>query len=237
MPAVASRHRPPLTLHPPHEGPCRDGCTVRDVEALAGRVLSERLREWRATLPPERHEEAIAFLVATAWELSGLDSRGRRRRTRLAGTFDPARGVSWSKFCYRRLRLRLPDWYRATFRDARNKTPAPELFSLDGPAPSWRNSSHLGGAAGPTLGDSLEADEEGTEEQALARTGLAIEWQGLSAEALRTVQEIAEPLADGEPLELITRRLRISWRTANSRLEELRLELLGLHPDITEVLR
>jgi hypothetical protein len=78
---------------------------VADAESLARRALEDRLKTWGAHLEPCDYEDALSFLVGLAWEL--------------ADKYDPAFGQSFSTFCYRRLRLRLVDWYRSRFGDAR----------------------------------------------------------------------------------------------------------------------
>lgn len=94
---------------------------VTDVEKLAARALTDALRTMRATLNPTDHEDALAYLIATAWELSLR--------------YDPNRGWSFSKLAYRTLRLRVVDWYRDRYWDTRHAKP--ELpISLDAPIPS-----------------------------------------------------------------------------------------------------
>jgi hypothetical protein len=82
---------------------------VEDVEALCGRVLDVRLRRWGAVLDEQDNEEALAFLIARAWEL--------------ALKFDPwyeaTRQRSFSTFLYRRLRFAVVDWYRLRHGDWR----------------------------------------------------------------------------------------------------------------------
>lgn len=98
---------------------------VTDVEKLAARALTDALRTMRATLNPTDHEDALAYLIATAWELSLR--------------YDPNRGWSFSKLAYRTLRLRVPDWYRQRFTDTRDRRqdkttpppPRPTTISLD----------------------------------------------------------------------------------------------------------
>jgi hypothetical protein len=78
---------------------------VDDVPALARKALDTRLNEWGAHLSPHDREDALAFLIATAWEL------GRSYREDL--------GLAYSTYCFRMLKLRLVDWYRSTFGDSR----------------------------------------------------------------------------------------------------------------------
>lgn len=78
---------------------------VHDVEALAREVLELRLREWSATLRPDDRDDALAYLIALAWELER--------------SFDEGLGISYSTYLFRLLRLRLADWYRDRYGDAR----------------------------------------------------------------------------------------------------------------------
>jgi len=74
---------------------------IRDTERLCRRVLDNHLRKTKATLNHHDTEDAISYLVETAWELS----------TR----YDPARTSSFSKYAYSVLTMRVVDWYRQRF--------------------------------------------------------------------------------------------------------------------------
>jgi DNA-directed RNA polymerase specialized sigma24 family protein len=92
---------------------------VDDLEALCAKALDDQLRAMRAHLRPHDHEDALAYLVSEAWLLSER--------------YDPARGWSFSKFCYQTCRRRTIDWYRKRYQYARrDRPPKPELpLSLD----------------------------------------------------------------------------------------------------------
>lgn len=78
---------------------------VRDIEAHVRAILDSGLAELAARLDASLYEDAHSFLVARGLELG----RG----------YDPTRGLSFSTYSRRILRLRLADWYRSTFGDAR----------------------------------------------------------------------------------------------------------------------
>lgn len=184
---------------------------VDDVEGIAGRVLGERLREWRASLPPHLREDALAFLIATAWELSER--------------YEAERGISFSAYCYRGLRLRLVDWYRATFGDSRYGQ-RPETLSLDLELElEDAFGSNRRGETGAELQRKLE-DPVDVAEAALRAMGLGIEWGTISLPGLATVREIGIPLSTGDSLETIARRLGESRRRVETRIAELKDELL-----------
>ncbi len=190
---------------------------VEDVEGLAGRVLGERLREWRAPLWPHHREDALAFLIATAWELSEQ--------------YDAERGITFSHFCYQRLRLRLVDWYRATFGDSRYGK-RPESLSLDRELElEDAFGSNRRGETGAELQRKLE-DPLDVAEAALRAIGLGIEWGTISLPGLATVREIAIPLSRGESLETIARELGESRRRVETRIAELKDELLEQQPGL-----
>lgn len=184
---------------------------VDDVEGLAGRVLEERLREWRATLPADKGEDALAFLIETAWELS-LDHDGAIQ--------------AFSTRAYRTLRLRLVDWYRREFGDSRH-APRPIELSLD-------HELELADTASGSWVDTLIDSAENVEEAAFHSVAFGLEWSDLSSESFFTMRDIGRPLAAGESLEAIARRLGESRRRVNARLELLRAELLAKRPDLPE---
>ena len=89
---------------------------VRDIERLADKALTDALRTMRATLPPQEREDALAYLIATAWEASL--------------TYQPTRSPSFSQYAYRRCKLRTIDWFRQRYVDTRAPKPPPPL-SID----------------------------------------------------------------------------------------------------------
>jgi hypothetical protein len=56
-------------------------------------------------LSPHDREDALAYLIATAWELER--------------SYNENLGLAYSTYCFRMLKLRLVDWYRSTFGDSR----------------------------------------------------------------------------------------------------------------------
>ncbi len=79
---------------------------VDDVEGLARDALNDRLRTWGAHLRPHDYEDALAYLVATAWEVSRRYDRSRSAQ-------------SFSTYAGRILRFRVADWYRGFLGDSR----------------------------------------------------------------------------------------------------------------------
>lgn len=78
---------------------------VRDLEAHVRATLDATLDAWRARLDPTQYEDALAYLITAAWIL------GQR--------YEPTSTLSFSTFSRRLLPLRLVQWYRDTFGDAR----------------------------------------------------------------------------------------------------------------------
>lgn len=68
-------------------------------------LLDARLSEWGARLSPALYEDALAYLIETAWELSLR--------------YRPTSDLAYSTYSRRILRARVVDWYRQTFRDGR----------------------------------------------------------------------------------------------------------------------
>lgn len=68
-------------------------------------LLDAQLEFWHATLDATQYEDALAYLIAVAWQL-GL-------------RYWPTSTLSFSTFSRRILRVRLADWYRDTYGDAR----------------------------------------------------------------------------------------------------------------------
>jgi DNA-directed RNA polymerase specialized sigma24 family protein len=102
---------------------------VEDVEALACKALDDTLRKGGAYLRPDQRDDCLAFLLATAWELSERWEPGRG-------------GVSFATYCYRTLRLRVVDWHRQEYGRTRWKfahgthvRDRPDVLSLDADHP------------------------------------------------------------------------------------------------------
>jgi DNA-directed RNA polymerase specialized sigma24 family protein len=98
---------------------------IRDAEAFARRALDDALRGFGARkgsgvwLRESDYEDAHAELLCVLCE---LDRR-----------YDPGKGVAFSTYAYRILRLRVVDWYRGRFEQSRGGRRA-ELLSLDRPS-------------------------------------------------------------------------------------------------------
>jgi hypothetical protein len=148
------------------------------VEGLAGRVLHERIREWRAshyfdpntTRGRELRELALTFLIETAWELS-LDH--------------DASVQAFSTRAYRTLRLRFVDWYRSTLGDSRH-APRPELLSLDTTAAAYSGGSTITPRRSARLAD----DAANVEEAAFHSVAFGLEWADLSLAGFKALTEI-----------------------------------------------
>ena len=76
-------------------------------------LLNARLAEWNAKLSPELYEDALAYLIEKAWELSLR--------------YRPTPELTFSTYSRRILRSRVVDWYRHTFHDARYVTGVVEV--------------------------------------------------------------------------------------------------------------
>lgn len=121
-----------LTLH-----------NVNDTEALCRRVLDNHLRRTRAHLRPHDYDDAIAYLLTTAWEISQR--------------YDPTRGTTFSTYAYRLLALRCIDWRRDQegrtrwqFANTTHERPRIDPLSLDHPDP---NGHQLGDTLTSPTGD------------------------------------------------------------------------------------
>lgn len=135
--------------------------------------------------------------------------------------FDPARGLSFSTYAYRTLKLRVVDWYRHEFGDSRYGQ-RPQVLSLDGPAPRGESShATLGDFVGETLDDHDELIDVDVLRE-LAGDG------ELSAEASQILREVALPLALGLTKDEVAERLGRSRRHVNRCLDELRVEYRAL---------
>ena len=78
---------------------------VVDVEGLCRKVIDVQLRKTHAHLRPNDFDDCVAFLIQAAYELSLR--------------YDPSRDLAFSTYCWRILRLRIVDFYRARFSDRR----------------------------------------------------------------------------------------------------------------------
>lgn len=90
---------------------------VQDVEAHCGKALHDALRDFRAHLGPDDREDAHAFFIGQAWELSCK--------------YDPERGWSFSKWVFAHRRYWLVEWYRQRFPGSRIAGERPVVLSLD----------------------------------------------------------------------------------------------------------
>lgn len=89
---------------------------VHDVEGLCQSILNRVLRSWGARLNREDSEDALAYLIATAW--------------RLSLRYDCTRSqISFSTYASRILERRVVDWYRSSprFADTRYRERPTEL--------------------------------------------------------------------------------------------------------------
>lgn len=90
---------------------------IRDCESFCARALDAQLRAMHATLIPQEHEDALAYLIGFCFELSLK--------------FEPERCTSFSKYAYNGLRRwGVTNWFRQRFGSTRSR-PLPELLHLD----------------------------------------------------------------------------------------------------------
>jgi DNA-directed RNA polymerase specialized sigma24 family protein len=107
---------------------------VRDTEALAAKALDDQLRGMGAVLREHEREDALAFLIATIWEVSL--------------SYDPRRSKCFEHFAYSICRRRAIDWIRKhrgrtrwqwsptakhTHAGEIIERERPDILSLDGP--------------------------------------------------------------------------------------------------------
>jgi RNA polymerase sigma factor (sigma-70 family) len=192
---------------------------VRDVPALARRALESRMSEWGATLNPDDKEDALAFLIATAWELER--------------SFREDVGIAYSTYCFRMLRLRLVDWYRDRFRDARyggRDCPRCDAGELDG---AECHECHGTGKVGPAIPELVgeEALEQITAEwntitDVVTDVFVEINVASLSPDSRRALDRIAKPMVEeGLTMDEIAERLGFDRRWVSKALKRLRDEL------------
>lgn len=167
---------------------------VDDVPALARKAMDARLNEFGAHLTPQDKEDALAYLIATAWELSR--------------SYDKKLGPAYSTYCFRMLKLRLVDWYRMTFGDAR-----------------------YGG--GPRLVAGVEELERIAVEVELVQDVLVeLGSVALSPDGRRTFERIAKPmLEEGLTKDQIAERLGFDRREISELLKALHQELQELNDE------
>jgi DNA-directed RNA polymerase specialized sigma24 family protein len=122
---------------------------VRDTEALAARALEDQLRGMSIHLGEHDHEDALAYLVATVWEVSR--------------SFDPGRSRSFEHYAYSICRRRAIDWFRSRYRTRWSFSPSaqhtyagstyerqrPDLLSFD----DQRSAGELDGALSGGTGE------------------------------------------------------------------------------------
>ena len=115
-------------------------CHGVDVEKLSRKVLENHLRKTQSTLTEHDYDDALAYLVATTWELSQR--------------YNPDKGPAFSTYAWRLLSLRIVDWRREhhgrnkwTFSTHTHTRQLTQPLSLD----------HHHAADGTTLGDTLTA--------------------------------------------------------------------------------
>lgn len=185
---------------------------VGDVEGLARRALDDFLRARGAHLRPHLYEDALQELLTTAWQLWQR--------------FDPARGLSFSTYCYRLLKLRVVDWYRHEFGDTRYGE-RPQVLSLDARPRRGASSDDLaGGRQRDSLMEELTDDGDAPIDVDVLRE---LEGTGaLSSDGSRILREIALPLALGLSKDEVATRLGRSRRYVNRCLDELQVEYSGL---------
>jgi hypothetical protein len=66
---------------------------IRDTEAFCNNILQKA----RLTLTPQDHEDALAYLIATAWHLSTTYKPGTRSFSGYAGQRLPQRLTDWQR--------------------------------------------------------------------------------------------------------------------------------------------
>jgi hypothetical protein len=129
---------------------------VEDVEQLCVKVLNGWERRTHTRLNPADREDAIAYLVATAWEIASFH-------------FDPGKGVRFEQHLHSILSFRVVDWLRQdegrtkwTFATHEHVRERPIVLSLDAPAGPGGSGPSDDGVVG-TLGDRLPVVDGGAE--------------------------------------------------------------------------
>lgn len=112
------------------------GCS--DVELLCVKVLNNWERRTNTSLNTSDREDAVAFLIAAAWEIAEFK-------------FDPNRGVRFDSHVFPILAFRLVDWLRLDegrtkwqFATHTYERPKTTVLSLDGPAYSGGDDGDTG---------------------------------------------------------------------------------------------
>lgn len=181
---------------------------VRDVEGLARRALDDALHSRGAHLKPHLYEDALQELLTTTWQLWQR--------------FDPARGLSFSTYAYRLLKLRVVDWYRSEFGDSRYGE-RPTVLSLDAPMSLREGRQTSEHRLEDLVGDRTADDYSAPIDLDVLRE---LEGKGeLSEEGSRVLREVALPLALGLNKDEVGERLGRSRRHVNRCLDDLRAEL------------
>jgi DNA-directed RNA polymerase specialized sigma24 family protein len=108
-----------------------------DAEEFSRRVLHGWMRRTETTLNHTDHEDALAYLIAVAWQVSLR--------------YDPARGVRFDSYLYSILSHRCTDWLREDegrtrwqFSGHEHVRERPTLLSLDAPRASESDERELG---------------------------------------------------------------------------------------------
>lgn len=103
---------------------------------------------WGATLQVDEYEDALSYLMTTAWRLS---QRYDRRLSTL----------SFSTYCSKILERRVVDWYRGRFGDSRYGS-RPQALSLEAVAAS----------SGRSIADLIGASPYAEEEEVLTNVSI-----------------------------------------------------------------
>lgn len=151
---------------------------VDDVEGLCRKVIDVQLRKTHAHLRPDDLDDAVSFLIGRCYELSLR--------------YDDSRGLAFSTYSYRILRLRVVDWYRARFSDQRfggeDKRNIDFPVSLDAAAD--------GSADGDPLGHTIAGEPGDSEAGGFAgRLGALEGGRRATLEDTVIVRELASPSA------------------------------------------
>jgi DNA-directed RNA polymerase specialized sigma24 family protein len=99
---------------------------VRDLRALVRRALDDELKHRNAHLDPTAYDDALAYLVAEAWQLSTRYDPARSRPNPAGGPHS-----NFSSWCYQIIRRRYTDWLRWSDHDARYGPDREPDLSLD----------------------------------------------------------------------------------------------------------
>ena len=160
-----------------------------NIRGLAAKAAHDALRRNGGFLDHDRREDLISYLCVV-----GLTAKQN---------FDPAYGQAESTFLYRRMRVRVVDWYRTTFGDSRSSDPTTTPRSAvltDLPVPVYDAPQSF----------QLAVDELG---------------RGLTPQARDTLETIGVALVAGYQEWEIARALELTVTDVRERLTTLRDEL------------